>query len=368
MAKESVGRKFNTARATFRHASSVARYPNGLRSASTLSTNRGSSAPLTVLVIGDPAAGYLKPLAGLPSETRVVISRDRARLQEAAPDADVILNADFRDPSLLIETFPHASRVRWVHALSAGVEKLISREIAASDVTMTNGRGLFTIGLAEWMIGAMIYFAYDFRRLIRSQEAGRWDSFEHAALFGRTLGIVGYGAIGRAAAERARAFGMRILALRRSDSGNENGAGDSMVDAVYSRDRIAEMLAECDYAAITAPLTAETRGMIGAAEIAAMKTSAVIINVGRGAVVDESALIAALESGKLRGAALDVFETEPLPTGHAFYRLQNVLLSPHSADRVPGSRTRAVEFFLRNFEHFRIGEPLENIVDKHAGY
>ena len=344
----------------------MARYSNGLRSASTLPSDRGSSAPLTLLVIGDPAAGYLKPLAGLPQETHVVVSRDLDRLQAAAPDADVILNADFRDPSLLAEIFPRATRVRWVHALSAGVEKLISREIAASSVAMTNGRGLFTIGLAEWIVGAMVYFAYDFRRLIRSQEAGRWDSFEHDRLYGRTLGIIGYGAIGRAAAERTRVFGMRILALRRN--GTPNAMVDAAVDAVYPRDRIREMLAECDYAAITAPLTAETRGMLGAAEIAAMKTSAVIINVGRGPVVDEAALIRALESGKLRGAALDVFETEPLPAGHPFYARENVLLSSHTADRVPGSRTRAVEFFMRNFEHFRAGEPLENIVDKHAGY
>jgi phosphoglycerate dehydrogenase-like enzyme len=113
--------------------------------------------------------------------------------------------------------------------------------------------------------------------------------------------------------------------------------------------------------------------MIGAPQIAAMKLSAVLINVGRGAIVDEAALLAALESGpgepaKLRGAALDVFATEPLPAGHPFYGLQNVLLSPHTADRSPESRVRAVDFFVQNFERFRIGEPLENIVDKHAGY
>ncbi len=322
----------------------------------------GSSAPLTVLVIGDPAAGYLRPLAALPPDTRVVVSRDRARLQEAAPDADVILNADFRDPSLLLETFPRSTRVRWVHVLSAGVEKLLSTEIVESSVPMTNGRGLYQRTLGEWIVAAMLYFAYDLRRLIRNQQAGRWEPFEHEALYGRTLGIIGYGAIGKAAAERARAFGMRILALRR------NGPADSTVDAVYTRDRITEMLAECDYAAITAPLTAETRGMIGAPQIAAMKSSSVIINVGRGPALNEAALIAALEAKKIRGAALDVFDTEPLPAGHPFYRLENVLMSPHNADQVPESRTRAVEFFVQNFERFRAGEPLENVVDKHAGY
>jgi phosphoglycerate dehydrogenase-like enzyme len=299
----------------------------------------------------------------------MLVTRDRARLLEAAPDADVILNADFLDPTLFIDTFPHATRVRWVHSLMAGIDKVLSPEIIASDVPMTNGRGLFRRALAEWTIGAMVYFAYDFRRLVRSQEAGRWESFDHPTLFGKTLGIVGYGAIGQAIAERARPFGMRIVTLRRTRSAEP----DSLVDQAYAPAQLNEMLAECDYVALTAPLTAETRGMIGAPQIAAMKLSAVLINVGRGAIVDEAALLAALESGpgepaKLRGAALDVFATEPLPAGHPFYGLQNVLLSPHTADRSPESRVRAVDFFVQNFERFRIGEPLENIVDKHAGY
>lgn len=229
---------------------------------------------------------------------------------------------------------------------------------------MTNGRGLFRRALAEWTVGAMVYFAYDFRRLMRNQEAGRWESFDHPTLYGRTLGIVGYGAIGQAIAERARPFGMRIVIVRRS----KTAATDTLVDQTYSPDLLNVLLAECDYVALTAPLTAETRGMIGAAQLAAMKPSAVLINVGRGAVIDEAALIAALESGNLRGAALDVFTTEPLPARHPFYTLDNVLLSPHTADRSPESRSGAVQFFIENFERFRKGEPLKNVVDKHAGY
>jgi phosphoglycerate dehydrogenase-like enzyme len=319
---------------------------------------------LTLLVIGDPSAGYLKPLAALPPETRIIVSRDRARLREAAPEADVILNGDFLDPTLLTETFPYATRVRWVHALMAGVDKVLSPEIVASDVPMTNGRGLFRRALAEWTVGAMVYFAYDFRRLMRNQEAGRWEGFDHPTLYGRTLGIVGYGSIGQAIAERARAFRMRIVILRRSQS----AAPDPLVDQAYTPDQLNAMLAECDYVAVTAPLTAETRGMIGAPQIGAMKPSAVLINVGRGAVIDEAPLITALESKQIRGAALDVFTTEPLPAGHPFYSLENVLLSPHTADRSPESRSGAVQFFIENFERFRKGEPLENVVDKHAGY
>lgn len=321
--------------------------------------------PLTLVVIADPAAPYLTPLKRLPAETRVIVSKDPQRLREAAAEADVLLNGDLRDPALFIDTFRHANRVRWIHALSAGVEGLLSPEIVASPVPMTNGAGVFRGPLAEWVVAAMLHFSYDLRRIQRNQEAGIWEPFDVADLCGHTLGIVGYGAIGHRVAELARAFGMRILAIRRKP---KLSAGDPLIDGTYSPAQTTQMLAECDYVAATAPLTPETRGLIGASQIAAMKPSAVIVNVGRGPVIDEIALIAALESGKIRGAALDVFDTEPLPAGHPFYRLRNVLLSPHSADHTPDNRERAVDFFVDNFERFAKGEPLQNMVDKRAGY
>ena len=320
---------------------------------------------LTLVVIADPAARYLAPLERLPPATRVIVSKDQQRLREAAPEADILLNGDFRDPSLFIDAFRHATRVRWIHALSAGVESLLSPEIVASPIPMTNGAGVFRRPLAEWVVAAMLHFSYDLRRIQRNQEAGVWEPFDIDELYGHTLGIVGYGGIGRAVAALARAFGMRIVAVRRKP---ELSAGDAQLDATYPPTQITEMLAGCDYVAATAPLTPETRGLIGASQITAMKPTAVIINVGRGPVIDEAALIGALESGKIRGAALDVFDTEPLPAGHPFYRLRNVLLSPHSADHTPFNRERAVDFFVDNFERFQKGEPLQNMVDKRAGY
>lgn len=304
-----------------------------------------------MLVTGDPSASYLKPLASLADDTRIIVTSDRARLLSLAPEADVLLNGDFRDPALFLAAFPHATRVKWVHSPGAGVERVLSPEIVASPVPLTNGRGLFARALGEWIVGAMLYFCYDLPRVMRNQAARRWEPFEHLELHGQTLTIIGYGGIGRAAQERAQAFGMRILTVRRRDAG-----------------KLVEILAEADFVAVTAPLTPETRGMIGAAQLAAMKPSAVIINVGRGAIIEEAALLQALESKKLRGAALDVFATEPLPADHAFYKLDNVLISPHCADDLPDSRDRAIAFFVENFERFRKGEPLQNVVDKHAGY
>lgn len=333
----------------------MARYSNGLRDA---------NAPINLLVIADPAADYLKPLAKLPPDTNITVSLDRDHLREAAADAEVLVNANFVNPTYFVETFPHAKRVRWVHGLMAGIDKILTPEVLTSSVPMTNGRGLFRRALAEWTVGAMVHFAYDFRRLLRQQAAAKWEGFDHPTLFGKTIGIIGFGAIGREIAVRAKAFDMRITMLRRKKPCNQ----DPLVDRAYAPAQLHEMLAECDYVAIAAPLTAETRGMIGAAQIAVMKPTAVLINVGRGLIVDEPALIAALESNKIRGAALDVFAKEPLPPEHPFYKLENVLLSPHTADRSPESRSGAVEFFLENFERYRKGEPLQNIVDKHAGY
>jgi phosphoglycerate dehydrogenase-like enzyme len=158
---------------------------------------------------------------------------------------------------------------------------------------------------------------------------------------------------------------MRVVAMRRNTT---LSTGDPYLERVYSPESLHEMLAISDYVLISTPLTPQTRGMIGEAEFTVMKRSSVIINVGRGPAIVESALISALAAKRIRGAALDVFDEEPLPDGHAFYGLDNVLLSPHSADHTVGWPDLAMNVFLENFERFRNGQPLQNIVDKKAGY
>ena len=238
-------------------------------------------------------------------------------------------------------------------------------ELIASPVPLTNGRGVFRRVLGEWVVASMLFYAKGLRRLVKQQEDGVWEQFDIEELHGKTLGIIGYGEIGKGAAERARPFGMRIIALRRRP---ELSARDPLLDDVWTLDRLHDLLRECDYVLVAAPHTPETRGMIGEREIAVMKHSAVIINVGRGPVVHEPSLIRALEQNRIRGAALDVFEQEPLPDGHPFYQMKNVLLSPHSADHFSGWIETAVRMFVVNFNHFVKGEPLENVVDKRAGY
>jgi phosphoglycerate dehydrogenase-like enzyme len=255
--------------------------------------------------------------------------------------------------------------VRWVHSLAAGVDKVLFPAFVNSAIPLTNSRGVFSRALGEFALGAVLFFAKDFRRMVTSQEAGRWDPFDVEEIYGRTLGIVGYGDIGRAVAERARGLGMKILASRRRP---ELSRGDPLLDEVYSAADRHELLTRSDYVVVVAPLTPDTRGLVGGPEIGAMKKTAVLINIGRGAVVDETALVQALEARRIRGAALDVFESEPLPLGHPLYRLDNVLLSPHCADHTPGWLEGAVQFFLQNVERFRRGETLLNVVDKAQGY
>lgn len=318
----------------------------------------------TILVLADPAEPQLAMLNSLPNGTHWTAGQCPEAFAPAAATADVVLNWS-GSLDLFRRVWAMAPHLRWAHSRSAGLDGVLFPELVESPVPLTNARGVFSESLAEFVLGAALFFAKDFRRMVRSQAAGCWDPFDIDELSRQTMGIVGYGDIGRACARRAKAFGMRVLALRRRP---ELAAGDPQVDAVCPPDRILEMLPQCDYVVAAAPLTSATRGLIGAREIAALKPTAVVINVGRGPVIDEAALIRALEQGRVRGAALDVYDTEPLPPGHPFYRLGNVLLSPHCADHTRTWLEDAMRFFLNQFERYRAGLPLLNVVDKRSGY
>jgi phosphoglycerate dehydrogenase-like enzyme len=256
--------------------------------------------------------------------------------------------------------------LRWVHSRSVGLERSLFPELVNSPVTLTNGVGVFSGSLGEFALAAILYFAKDFRRMVRNQIAGVWEQFDVLPVSGKIVGIVGYGDIGRAVAVRARPLGMTILALKRHALPPDQS--DNLVEQFYAPDRRLEMLARCDYVVVAAPLTEETRDMIGEPEFSAMKPTAIIINVGRGPVINEHAMTRALSSNHIKGAALDVFDEEPLPAGHPFYKLENVLLSPHCADHTPDWLDNAMLFFLDQFARYRVGQPLLNIVKKHLGY
>ena len=318
-----------------------------------------------ILVLADPNEPQLAMLEALPPDTGIAVGNTAEAFKNTAAEASVIFNWS-GSGALLREVLGMCPSVRWVHCRAAGLDDLLSSEVIASPVPLTNGSGVFSPPLGEFVLGAILYFAKDFRRLIRNQTAGVWEPFDVTEISGQTAGIVGYGDIGRAVATRLKAMGMNILASRRTPP--PAGNADPLVSGYYGPGGLLEMIAQCDYVVVTAPLTAQTHGMIGAREFAAMKPTAVILNVGRGAVIDEPAMVRALTEKRILGAALEVFATEPLPPGHTFFQLENVLLSPHSTDHTRDWLERAMQFFLTQFERFSKGEPLLNVVDKKRGY
>jgi phosphoglycerate dehydrogenase-like enzyme len=319
----------------------------------------------TVLVLSNPLEPQLKMLESLPPETGIAVGDSVEAFENAASLATVIFSWSIAG-GLLRDVFRMCPRVQWVHSRSAGLDGVLFPEIIESTVPVTNGSGVFSPSLGEFALGAILYFAKDFRRMIRNQEAGAWEQFDITEIAGQTVGIVGYGDIGRAVATRVRAMGMRVLGLRRSGAPIYNV--DPLVDKIYTPAGLLEMLPQCDYVVAAAPLTPETKGMIGPAAFDVMKRDAVLINLGRGPVIDEPTMIDALSTGRIKGAALDVFDREPLPAGHPFYSLKNVLLSPHCADHTPDWLDRAMQFFVDQFDRFSKGTPLHNIVDKKLGY
>jgi len=292
-----------------------------------------------------------------------VIMSSPATLTVEATNAEVILHW-FGPRDLLRTAFLANPAVRWVHSRSAGLDSILFPELVESKVPLTNGTGVFSQSLGEFALAVILYFAKDLRRMLRNQEAGRWEKFDVEEIEGQTVGIVGYGDIGRAVASRVHAMGMKVLALKR----HAPASPDPFIAQFYKPSELSVMLAQCDYVVVAAPLTAETRHMISDSAFAAMKPNAVVINIGRGPVIDQKALMRALTDGKIKGAGLDVFEQEPLPPGDPIYKFENVLISPHCADQTKDWLNQAMQFFLQQYDRFCEGKPLNNIVDKHLGY
>jgi phosphoglycerate dehydrogenase-like enzyme len=319
----------------------------------------------TILVLADPNEPRIAKLSERLAGANVVVGKSADVFRAAAPHATVLLNWSGSLP-LFKAVFAMCPNLKWVHSRSVGLEKTLFPEIIASPVPLTNGVGVFSPSLGEFAAAAILYFAKDFRRMIRNQMAAAWDPFDVTIVAGQTVGIVGYGDIGHAIATRVKPLGMTVLAVKRHPDAAP--AADPLVAQIYTPDQRVAMIARSDYIVVAAPLTVETRGMIAAPEFAAMKPTAVVINVGRGPVIDESAMINALRTGRIKGAALDVFDQEPLPPDHPFYKMENVLLSPHCADHTPVWLDEALDLFVAQYERFRKGEPLKNVVNKKLGY
>jgi phosphoglycerate dehydrogenase-like enzyme len=255
-------------------------------------------------------------------------------------------------------------RLKWIQVMTAGVDRL-PEEILKSGIRVANASGLHGAAMGEVVLEMMLMFVKDAPACMRMKQAREWRRYRPGMLRGQTVGIIGLGAVGKEIARLCKAFGMRVIGIRRSD-GAASPCPD--VDRVYPREQLPELLAESDFVVLALPLTKETGGMIGEKELRGMKPTAFLINVARGAIVDEEALIRALAEKWIAGAGLDVFAREPLPPESPLYAMDNVIFSPHISGDIPDYESRAVEVFCENLRRYLAGEPFLHEVDREKGY
>jgi D-2-hydroxyacid dehydrogenase (NADP+) len=311
--------------------------------------------------------GTVEEIGSRFPSVKILKASEKLPLRAALPQADVLYAW-----GLPREVFPLASRLKWLHTPAAGVDHLLYPAFVQSDVLLTNSRGVAGDAMADHAFTMILALARRLPESVRFQSQHRWGQETlwttpppPITLKGRVLGVVGLGGVGIELASRARAFGMTVLATKRS-----GGKSPKSVSKTYAPDQLPDLLAESDFVVLTAPLTSETRGLIGRKELRRMKKTACLVNVARGELVEEPALIRALREGWIAGAALDVFAHEPLPRNSVFWNLPGLLITPHYAGTYPEHVARATDLFLENLGLFLAGKrsKLKNLVNKHRGY
>ena len=283
-------------------------------------------------------------------------------LAKALDGADVLYQWHSFSPALK-ENWDAASSVKWVHVSAAGVSQLMFDELVASDITYTNSRGVLSRAIAEFALGFVLDVAKDAQGSFRLQQQKRWQHRTTRKIQGQSALVVGTGSIGREIARLFRAVGMEV-----DGAGRTGRSGDADFGLIYSSRELVKIVRYYDYVVLAAPLTQETRGLVDARVLEAMKPTAALINVGRGQLVETDALIDALESGSIAAAALDVVDPEPLPEGHALWGMENVIITPHMCGDTVDYLDDLGKLFVENLRRYCNGEPLENIVDKSLGY
>ena len=287
---------------------------------------------------------------------------DLDSMQRCLPKAEVLLGWNFRAKELR-DAWYLAEKLRWVHWSGAGVDAVLFPEFVASNVQLTNVRGVFDGAMAEYTLGLIFVFAKGMVETMAAQTEHRWAYRWTDLTLGQKVLVVGVGSIGRAIARLLKQAGFEVSGVGRSARNR-----DPDFDQVYAVEDLVQLLETPDYVVLIPPLTDQTRGLFGEAEFSAMKSTARFINLGRGELVDEDALIAALTSGAIAGAGLDVFRSEPLPENSPFWDLENCIVSPHMSGDYHGFKETVAEVFLDNFERYRQGRELVNRVDKTLGF
>ena len=283
-------------------------------------------------------------------------------LADALDGADVLYQWHSFSPALR-ENWEAASSLRWVHVSAAGVSQLLFDELVRSNIVYTNSRGVLSRAIAEFALGFVLDMAKDAQGSFRLQQQQRWQHRVTRKVQGQRALVVGTGSIGREIARLFRAVGMEI-----SGAGRTSRAGDDDFERIHSSQDLAGIVHDYDYLVLAAPLTSETKGLVNAEVLSAMKPSAHLVNVGRGELVHTDALTEALASRSIAGAALDVVHPEPLPAGHALWSMDNVIITPHMSGDTEDHIDDLGLLFVDNLTRYRAGEPLQNVVDKELGF
>jgi phosphoglycerate dehydrogenase-like enzyme len=314
--------------------------------------------PVVAALCGGERPDGMEPIEEL-AEVRYV---DADGLADALRGAEVLFVWDFRSDALR-EAWAAADALRWVHVAGAGVDRVLFPELAESQVIVTNSRGVFDRPMAEYVLAFILAFAKDLPASLRYQQVGEWHYRESEDITGKRAVIAGTGSIGREIARMLRAVGMQVHGVGRTPRDADPDFG-----AVSASSDLVEVVRDADYVVAVAPLTEQTRHMIDADVLRAMPSTARLINVGRGLLVDDEALVAALDAGEIAGAGLDAFAEEPLPPGHPFWRHPQVIVSPHMSGDSVGWTDRIIELFAANLRRWLAEEPLRNVVDKRHGF
>jgi len=337
---------------------------------------------------GAPTAIALSPI--LSARYR---ARDLERIRAAAPGARLVTvsieglaDGPLDDVEVMLRGWlksdafdrllARAPRLAWVHSATSGVERALTPASRERGLIVTNARGVFSRPIAEYVLMMILAVSRRLPQLLELQRERTWQPLEGSELRDVTVGIVGLGSIGRAVGGLATAFGCRVIAVRRrpesgvesSREGDDLSFGEAMLDRVGGPEMLPELLGESDFIVLAAPLTPKTENMINADTLAMVKPGSWLINVARGRLIDERALLRALRDGPLGGAVLDTFREEPLPALSSFYELPNVIVTPHTAWSSGRVLDRSVDLFCDNLRRFATGEPLLNVVDPAAGY
>ncbi|MSQ15365.1 MAG: D-2-hydroxyacid dehydrogenase [Dehalococcoidia bacterium] len=316
----------------------------------------------TRLLVEDGAALLLNVFGAAlrPGQAPPQPPAEGSDLDEMLAQAEVIL-APRRLPGDTLQRAPH---LKWIQATSAGIDFLDNTGILETDIVLTTASGIHVVPMTEYVVTAILYFTKEVSRLMENKNSKSWDRFNLRELKGQTIGVIGLGNIGMEIARVTKALGMNVLGVRRS----KPSVPVPFVDAVYRPSDLGTVLKASDFVALAVPITPETKHMIGEVQLREMRPNSVLINISRGSVVDEAALVVALKEGWIGGAALDVFEAEPLSLGSELWDLPNVFMTPHISALSDQYDDRAAGLFCENLRRYLAGDQLINQVDKSKGY